>query len=177
MDLKPGRVFWFTGLSGAGKTTIGKLFFSALRGQAASAVFLDGDILREVFGNDLGHSREERLISAMRNSRLCRMLSDQGIDVVCATISMFRECQEWNRANIPRYHEIYLRVPMSVLVERDQKQLYSRARRGEVKDVMGIDLPVEEPDSPELIIDNDGSQTPQQIAAKLFSKFGNSHLT
>ena len=103
MNVKAGSVFWFTGLSGAGKTTIGRLFFGLLRERNPAVVFLDGDILREVFGNDLGHSREERLKSAMRNSRLCKMLSDQGIDVVCATISLFRECQEWNRAHIPGY--------------------------------------------------------------------------
>ena len=105
------------------------------------------------------------------------MLSDQGFDVVCATISLFRECQEWNRVHIPDYHEIYLRVPMQVLVERDQKQLYSRALRGEVKDVMGIDLPVEEPVRPEFIIDNDGSKTPDQIVAMLFAKFGQIKFT
>jgi adenylylsulfate kinase-like enzyme len=137
-------------------------------------VFLDGDVLREVFGNDLGHSREERLKSAMRNSRLCKMLSDQGIDVVCATISLFRECQEWNRTHIPGYHEIYLRVPMKVLVERDQKQLYSRALRGEVKDVMGVDLPVEEPRHPELIVENDGSEKPAVLAQRIFDLFVNS---
>ncbi len=172
MDVKTGRVFWFTGLSGAGKTTIGRLFFGLLRERHPASVFLDGDILREVFGNDLGHSREERLKSAMRNSRLCKMLSDQGIDVVCATISLFRECQEWNRGQIPGYHEIYLRAPMKVLIERDQKQLYSRALRGEVKDVMGVDLPVEEPVSPELVIDNDGGKTPEEIVAMLSAKFG-----
>ncbi len=177
MDASAGRVFWVTGLSGAGKTTIGRLFFELLRARNAAAVFLDGDILREIFGNDLGHSREERLKSAMRNSRLCKMLADQGIDVVCATISLFRECQEWNRAHIPGYHEIYLRVPMRVLVERDQKQLYSRALRGEVKDVMGVHLPVEEPDRPEIVIDNDGSQAPQWIAKMLFEKLGQNQPT
>jgi len=171
MHVTPGRVFWFTGLSGAGKSTIGKLFFDRLRGNTAAAVFLDGDILREVFGNDLGHSREERLKSAMRNSRLCKMLADQGIDVVCATISLFRECQGWNRENMPGYHEIYLRVPMQVLIERDQKQLYSRALRGELIDVMGVDLPVEEPLCPECIIDNDGNRTPDEIAKELHMRF------
>lgn len=105
------------------------------------------------------------------------MLADQGIDVVCTTISLFRECQEWNRAHIPGYHEIYLRVPMRVLVERDQKQLYSRALRGEVKDVMGIHLPVEAPERPEIVIDNDGSQTPQCIAKMLFEKLGQNQPT
>lgn len=177
MNVKPGRVFWLTGLSGAGKTTIGRLFFGLLRERNPASVFLDGDLLREVFGNDLGHSREERLKSAMRNSRLCKMLSDQGVDVVCATISLFRECQEWNRKHIPGYHEIYLRVPMSVLVQRDQKQLYSRALRGEMREVMGVDLPVDEPLRPEVTVENDGSEKPEMLAERIFDLYVNRYRT
>jgi len=168
----PGRVFWFTGLAGAGKTTIGRNFFALLRSENPAAIFLDGDILRNVFGNDLGHARADRLVSAMRNSRLCKVLADQGIDVVCATISLFRECQEWNRRNIEGLHEIYLRVPMDILIKRDQKQLYSRATRGEIKDVMGVDLAADEPLAPEAIVVNDGTHSPQEIAASLYLKFG-----
>ena len=108
----------------------------------------------------------------MRNARLCRMLSEQGIDVVCATISLFRECQEWNRAHVARYCEIYLRVPMEVLVQRDQKQLYSRALRGEITDVMGVDLPIEEPSRPDIVIDNDGRQAPSDIAGDIIQRLG-----
>jgi len=168
---RPGRVFWITGLSGAGKTTVGRLFFEQLRAGNPAAVFLDGDILREIFGNDLGHSREERMRSAMRNARLCRMLADQGVDVVCATISLFRECQEWNRKNIPSYHEIYLRVPMKVLIERDQKQLYSRAMRGEIDHVMGVDIPIEEPQQPDLTLVNDGALAPLELALSIWRHF------
>lgn len=177
MATAQGKVFWITGLSGAGKTTVGRLLCGLLRTRSPSVIFLDGDILREVFGNDLGHSQADRLQSAMRNSRMCKMLSDQGVDVVCATISLFRECQEWNRANIPGYCEIYLRVPMEVLVKRDQKQLYSRALRGEMKDVMGIDLPLQEPQQPEMIVDNDGSVAPAILAGKIFDRFTNSFGT
>ena len=166
----PGRVFWFTGLSGAGKTTVGRHFFELLRADSPAAVFLDGDMLREVFGNDLGHTREERMKSAKRNSRLCKMLADQGIDVVCATISLFRECQDWNRRNIREFHEIYLRVPMDVLIKRDQKQLYSGAAHGEVRDVMGVDIAADEPLSPAVIIENDGSLNPADIAVSLYEK-------
>jgi len=173
MAIALGRVFWITGLSGAGKSTVGRLFFDLLRADNTTAVFLDGDILREVFGNDLGHSREDRLKSAMRNARLCRMLAEQGLDVVCATISLFRECQEWNRNNIRSYYEIFLRVPMQVLIERDQKQLYSRALRGEIGQVMGVDIPVEEPQRPDLVVVNDGSLAPQVLATSIWERLSN----
>src|SRR5580698_6756198 len=136
-----GRVYWITGLSGAGKTTIGRLLWDRLRAAGRPAIFLDGDALREVIAEDLGHSRESRRRSAMRNARLCRMLSAQGTDVVCPTISLFHEIQVWNRRNIPGYCEIYLRVPMEELRRRDAKGLYAAADRGELRDVVGLDVP------------------------------------
>lgn len=167
MEIEPGTVYWFTGLAGAGKSTIGRLFYGRIFRQKPNVVFLDGDVLRVVFGDDLGHSIEDRRRSAMRNSSLCKLLSDQGIDVVCATISMFHVCHDWNRQNISRYREIYIRAPMKVLAERDQKQLYSRAGKGEIAQVMGLDLPFEEPLRPDLIIDNDGSKSPDKIIEEI----------
>src|SRR5947209_16343482 len=94
-----GTVFWITGLSGAGKTTVGRELWSRLRSAGRTAVFLDGDVLRDAISDDLGHSGDDRLRSARRNSRTCRLLADQGLDVVCSTISMFREVRQWNREN------------------------------------------------------------------------------
>ena len=126
-----GRVFWITGLSGAGKTTVGMELWRRLRTAGRSAVFLDGDALRTVIAEDLGHDTEGRRRSAMRNARLCELLAEQGDDVVCATISLFHEVQRWNRENIPGYREIYLRVPMDELRRRDSKGIYAAAERGD----------------------------------------------
>ena len=152
----PGRVFWITGLSGSGKTSVGRELCSRLRAVGHPVIFLDGDALRAAIAEDLGHSVENRRLSAMRNARLCRLLSEQGSDVVCATISLFHEVQRWNRENIPRYHEIYLRVPIDELRRRDTKGIYAAGQRGDLRDVVGIDMPAEFPHAPHLTLDNYG---------------------
>lgn len=168
---RQGTCYWITGLSGAGKTTLGQAYCSHQRALGwDNLVYLDGDTLREVFGNGLGHSPAERYQLAMSYARLCQMLTGQGIDVVCATISMFETVREWNRRNIPRYVEIYLDVPIEVLERRDQKQLYSRARRGEIRHVMGVDEPVVPPVSPDILIVNDGSLSKTQLLERLLEE-------
>lgn len=152
------HVYWLTGLSGAGKTTIGRLWYKKLRAAGEAVVFLDGDELRQVFGNDLGFTREDRLKSAMRNARLCALLACQGITVVCCTISMFDSVREWNRKNITGYFEIYVKVSMETLRHRDQKGLYGR----EEQDVAGVHFQVEEPKRPDLVLENDGQRTPEE---------------
>ena len=167
------NLYWITGLSGAGKTTIGTLFYSYMQEtNNNNIVYLDGDDLRQIFGDTQQYSPCERKSLALRYSRLCKMLTEQGIDVVIATISMFHEVREWNRENIENYNEIYIKVPMKVLVARDQKKLYSLALKGEVKDVMGVDIEVEEPNDPEVIINNDGSNTPEEMTNELIEKLG-----
>jgi adenylylsulfate kinase-like enzyme/gamma-glutamyl-gamma-aminobutyrate hydrolase PuuD len=171
-----GTVYWLTGLSGAGKTTVGDLLTAQLRAMGRPVIMLDGDILREVYGDDLGHTEAARRQVAARNSRICRFLASQGVDVVCCTISMFHDVRDWNRANIPNYKEIYLRVPMETLKERDPKGLYGRVLRGEIADVYGVDLEWEEPRTPDLIVDNDGKQTPRQSVQVILEAITNSRL-
>lgn len=150
-----GTVYWITGLSGAGKTTIGKFLYEKIKEKNPNTVFLDGDTLRKVFGDDLGYSREERRKCAMRYSRLCAMLQEQGMNVICCTISMFDSVREWNRENIQNYKEIYVKVSMDTLKKRDQKGLYSGMTKEKQKEVVGIHLDIEEPKYPDLILEND----------------------
>ena len=94
-----GTVYWITGLSGAGKTTIGSIFYEELKKNYINTVFLDGDTLRKVFGEDLGYTEKDRKKCAMRYARLCALLASQGIYVVCCTIFMYDSIREWNREN------------------------------------------------------------------------------
>jgi len=160
-----GNVYWITGLSGAGKTTIGKLFYEKLKAKYPNTVFLDGDILRDVFGNDLGYEREDRIKCAMRYSKLCAMLEKQDMNVVCCTVSMFHCIREWNRENIHNYNEVYIKASMATLCKRDQKGLYSNVSQDET--VVGIHIEFEEPKMPDYILQNDGEFTPEEQVEKL----------
>lgn len=164
-------VYWITGLSGAGKTTIGKLFYRRMKRLFPNTVFLDGDIMREVFGADLGYTESERRKCAMRYSRLCDMLQKQDLNVICCTISMFESIREWNRKHIDNYREIYIKVSMDVLQERDQKGLYSGSKNEQEKDVMGIQIVLEEPKRPDLILENNGDITPEEQAERMAAHF------
>ena len=158
-----GKVYWITGLSGAGKTTIGRLWYADLQQQGVPAVFLDGDELRQVFGDDLGFTESDRRKSAMRNARLCALLARQGLTVVCCTISMFDAVRDWNRANIPGYFEVYVKVTMDTLRRRDQKGLYSVGDGN----VAGMHFSLEEPKAPDFILENDGQITPAEQVERL----------
>ena len=148
-------VLWIIGLSGSGKSTLAGHVVNRLRQSIENVVLLDGDVIRTLFGNDVDHSMEGRRCNAERLSHLSKFLAEQNIHVVAAVLSMFPEWQLWNRENIPDYSEVYMRALMQTLLKRDIKNLYARALKSEISNVVGIDLPFPEPESPELLINND----------------------
>tara|TARA_B110000003_G_C16616566_1_gene521507 strand:- start:1073 stop:1648 length:576 start_codon:yes stop_codon:yes gene_type:complete len=144
-DQSSGAVIWITGLSGAGKTTLAQGVADKLRLSGRAVVLLDGDVLRDVLGANTNHSSVSRLEIAKKYSGLCKILASQGIIVVIATISLFREIHVWNRDHLPRYIEVYLKVPLSELERRDPKGIYQRFHSGKIKNVAGLDLEIHEP--------------------------------
>jgi adenylylsulfate kinase-like enzyme len=159
-------VWWITGLSGAGKSTVSRLVRDGLQARGGAALLLDGDVMRDILGETLTHAPDDRRRLGLTYGRFAREVAGQGIDVICATISMSHAVREWNRAHIPRYREIYLRVPLSELERRDPQGLYAIARGGGGQ-VVGADGAFEEPQCPDLVIDNFAGVNPAAAAARI----------
>ena len=163
--MKQGTVFFFTGLAGAGKTTIGGLFYERFKATHPDAILIDGDRNRAAKGFDRpkDYSTESRRAEAFRIFQTCKEYADRGLDVVCCLISMYHDVRAWNRANIENYVEIYVRVEWETLLRRNQKGLYSPGQ----KNVVGVDLLCEEPEQPDFILQNDGDKTPLELVESL----------
>lgn len=154
MQPPSGQVVWITGLSASGKSTLAAALTTRLREQGEHVVMLDGDELRQVLAAEgkRHHDRQTRLDLAFRYARLCKLLADQGIVVVIATICLFKEIHEWNRKNLPGYLEVFMDLPPEVLRQRDPKGIYARFDAGEIQNVAGLDLLVDAPENPDLHI-------------------------
>ena len=148
-------VLWIIGLSGVGKTTLANLVVERIRESLNNVVLLDGDVIRALFPSDVDYTLAGRRRNAERLSNLSRFLSQEGIHVVAAVLSIFPDLQDWNRRELAGYTEIYLKASLSTLVHRDIKNLYGPAQRGEISNVVGIDIAFPEPVQPDLIIDNE----------------------
>lgn len=169
-----GKVIWITGLSGAGKSTLATEVGARLRALGETVVLLDGDELREVFGaaslNAKNHGRDGRLALAMQYAHLCRVIASQGLTVVIATISLFKEVHAWNRTNLPGYFEVYLKVPMAELRRRDPKNIYRRFDAGELSNVAGLDLIVDEPEAADWVAEFKSERSADALAQELLNK-------
>ena len=166
-----GIVIWITGLSGAGKTTLAIELVNRLRVTVSKTIFLDGDELRKIFDSDISeldeYSRDSRLAMAFKYANLCKMLYSQGFSVVVATISMFDEIYEWNRQNITNYFEVFLKVPLVELRRRDPKSIYKRFDQGDLKNVAGLDLSVDQPLSAHLVLGSELQLLPIELAERV----------
>lgn len=167
--METGTLYWITGLAGAGKTTIGREVYTLLKQKKDNLVFLDGDILRRVLGDIFGYSYEERFRCAQQYSRICKMLTDQGLDVIICTISMFSLIRKWNRDNFDHYFEVFVNTPMEVLQRENKKNLYQKTVNADEKQVAGVSFEVELPETPDYIIDNDMTIDPEEWARRIIA--------
>lgn len=169
-------IIWLVGLSGSGKTTIGQKLCSSLQKTHPNTVLVDGDIIRELFKHDRlanAHDVEGRRINAERIVDICRWLDQQGIHVVCAILCIFQDILEKNRGLFQNYFEVSITTPLEVVIERDIKNLYGPALKGEKTSVVGVDIPWDPPRSPDMEVANTGSPAEHaEIVATIVEQVG-----
>lgn len=163
-----GCTLWFTGLSGAGKSTIATLVSEELLARHVAVEVLDGDDVRTNLSKGLGFSKEDRDTNIKRIGYVAGLLSRHGVIAITAAISPYRQTRDDVRRSIANFLEVYVRCPIEVCMARDVKGLYEKALTGKIRHFTGIDDPYEEPLHPDLVIDTH-LENPDESAAKVLA--------
>jgi adenylyl-sulfate kinase len=164
-----GFTLWFTGLSGAGKTTLARLVETELVARGHKVEVLDGDVVRTNLSKGLGFSKEDRDTNIRRIGFVCHLLTRNDVVAIAAAISPYREIRDEIRGQIVSFVEVYCECPIEVLAERDVKGLYKKALAGEIKNFTGVDDPYEAPVTPEVIV-HTGAESPEESLARIFAR-------
>ena len=167
--LDRGFTLWFTGLSGAGKTTVAEIVEKQLRERLGVVEVLDGDIVRTNLSKGLGFSREDRDINVLRIGFVANLLTRNGVGVIVSAISPFKEARDQVRRRIIDFVEVFVDAPLEVCAERDVKGLYKKAFSGEIPQFTGVSDPYEAPTAPELTLKTN-EEEPEDSARRVISK-------
>lgn len=171
--MSQGFTLWFTGLSGAGKTTLTNELVPHLKARGVKVEVLDGDEVRTNLSKGLGFSKEDRDTNIRRIGYVARLLSRNGVGVIAAAISPYRAIRDEVRASVEaegaRFVEVYVEASLDTLVARDVKGLYKKALAGEIKEFTGVSDPYEAPLQPEVRVSSD-TETVVESAAKILAK-------
>jgi len=169
--LDRGFTLWFTGLSGAGKTTVAEIVEKELRERIGNVEVLDGDIVRTNLSKGLGFSREDRDTNILRIGFVANLLTRNGVAVIVSAISPYKEARDQVRRDIgDDFIEVFVDCPVEVCAERDVKGLYKKAYAGEIKEFTGVSDPYEAPAAPELTLrtnEEDAAESAKRVIMKL----------
>jgi adenylylsulfate kinase len=164
-----GFTLWFTGLSGAGKTTVAEIVERELKEKGLKVEVLDGDIVRTNLSKGLGFSREDRNINVLRIGFVANLLTRNGVAVIVSAISPYKEARDQVRRRIVDFVEVFVDAPLEVCAERDVKGLYKKAFAGEIEQFTGVSDPYEPPSAPELHIKT-SEEEPHESARRVLLK-------
>ena len=171
-----GFTVWLTGLSGAGKSTIANLLEQEIRKSTKNVEVLDGDVVRTNLSKGLGFSKEDRDTNIRRIAFVCDLLTRNGVAVISAAISPYRDVRDESLAIIGDYIEVYVKCTLDELVYRDVKGLYAKALRGEIENFTGVSDPYEEPINPDVLVETDKETVEQSVDKILVALQGKGYL-
>jgi adenylylsulfate kinase len=164
-----GFTLWLTGLPRSGKSTVAGLVAGRLRSLGVERIeVLDGDVVREGLCKDLGFSRADRTENIRRIALVSKLLTRNGVAVVVAAISPYREDRELAREEIQSFVEVWAKASVDACAERDYKGLYEKARRGEITNLTGVNDPYEEPEDADLVLDTE-NDSPEASAEQVMA--------
>jgi adenylylsulfate kinase-like enzyme len=165
MGIHDLKVYWLTGISNVGKTTLGQELSKQLRTNGYPSLLIDGDLIRTAIGDpSIGYDYQSRLINARRIARIASMCAEQQLHVVVATISLFHEIHSWNRKNLPGYFEVWL---------RRENNIHKASPKAQVGPRVGCEIPPEYPRAPNLILNNDHDLANlRAMAGQILQKWG-----
>jgi cytidine diphosphoramidate kinase len=163
-------ILWITGISGSGKTTIGKQFYKEFTKRKKNTIYLDGDEFRSLFGNDLKYTIKDRDTNAKRMTSFVKYISSQKINLIISANITSEKYRKWCRKNLKTFLQIYIRATIHQLKKRDYKKLYSKAFSGKIKNVVGVDLPFSEPKNIDLFLENNASKKSFLHKTRLINK-------
>ncbi|MFN2243373.1 MAG: adenylyl-sulfate kinase [Anaerolineae bacterium] len=164
-----GVTVWFTGMSGAGKTALAIPLEAELRKRGLKVERLDGDIVRQSLTRDLGFSKEDRDKNIERVTFVAKLLTRNGVAVLCSFISPYRAVRAQVKEEVGNFVEVYCYASMETLIERDVKGLYKKALAGEIENFTGVSDPYEAPENPDVLIDS-GAETIEESLGKIVRK-------
>ena len=166
--LQTGFTLWFTGLSGAGKSTIAGILEKIIKELGLKIEILDGDVVRTHLSKGLGFSKEDRDTNIKRIGYVASLLSRNGVIVITAAISPYRDIRNEVREMHENFVEVYAKCPLEIVEKRDVKGLYKKARSGEIPQFTGVSDPYEEPVNPEITVET-SKETPEESANKILN--------
>tara|TARA_B100000965_G_C19496716_1_gene715542 strand:- start:4 stop:522 length:519 start_codon:yes stop_codon:yes gene_type:complete len=164
-------ILWLTGLSGSGKTTIANEFKKIIIKDKFKFILLDGDEIRLIFGKDLGYSINDRIKQIKRIQNLTKFFQKNNLNIIVSALYSNSDLLRWNRENLKDYYQIYIKSSLQKLEEKDKNQLYSKYRKKEISQVVGMDIEWEEPINSDLVIETDKDNSPSESASILYTAF------
>ena len=166
INKKKGILFWLTGLSGSGKTSLGKKIFVEINKKYGKTILLNGDDLRNIFQLKK-YSISDRYQLAMSYSNFCKKITDQKINLIFTTVSMFHNVRHYNNKNINNYIEIFIKTNIKKIIKEDKKKLYKSKYK---KNIVGMDIKFEIPKKPLITLNNNFTESLDSLSEKLLKK-------